>query len=627
MCGIFGALRINCDSTFNIDTAIVRNKLGKRGPDGWGEYRDDQIVLCHSRLSIIDLEGGKQPIFNEDKSICIIFNGEIFNYADIRKDLLKTGHRFATNSDTEVIIHAYEEWGDTCVEKFRGMFAFAIWDSKQHRLFIARDRLGIKPLFYTIKNNILYFASEMKAFISFSNINRTIDENALAAYFTLSYIPAPLTIFNNINKLPAGHVLIVENGNVTTRKYWDVYFAPDYSMSEKFFTERFSELFEESIKLRMISDVPIGAFLSGGIDSGLVVAIMSKFSSNPVHTFSMGFGGEVGGYLDERGYARSIAERYLTKHQEFEVLPDVKTIIQQIVSSFDEPFADHSTIPSYYLYKLTGENVKVALSGLGGDELFGGYERYLGFKLSQLYNLLPKFISDNIIKQLIETIPERKDSHYTINHLKRFVRYSSLPQDKRYFGYISTPGDIQSIFADKESFMSGYNKCQQYILDLYNSQNATEPLDKIFYTDIKSYLPEDILACTDRLSMWHSLEARVPFLDHKLLEFCATIPSKYKIKWCEKKYLLKLVAKNYLPEEILTHRKQGFVGPMASWMRHDLKEYIFEVLDNNELNKHGIFDNNKVKLIITNHLEHCENNEKLIWSLIIFQEWYKENIF
>ncbi|MDY6863114.1 MAG: asparagine synthase (glutamine-hydrolyzing) [Thermodesulfobacteriota bacterium] len=629
MCGIFGMLalqnQINPEK-FNLpnSTDIIKH----RGPDDYGYFMDDNIYLGHRRLSVIDLKTGQQPVYNEDKTKCVIYNGEIYNFQEIRKNLISCGHTFITSSDTETIIHAYEEWDKDCVAKFNGMFSFAIWDTKKKKLFAARDRLGIKPFFYAEYKGIFYFASEMKAILQFKDFPREIDQDALASYFMLSYIPAPLTIYKQIRKLLPGHTIEVKKGAVKINKYWDLDFYPDHSKSQKQIIEHFSGLLEESVRLRMISDVPLGAFLSGGIDSGIIVALMSKNSSMPINTFCMGFGGNVGGYLDERDYANQVAFRFGADHVEHIVEPDPQNIIENIVNSFDEPFADHSTIPSYYLCQKTREKVTVALSGLGGDELFGGYERYLGFKLSSLYNKLPSFLCEKLIKSIVQKIPERADGHYTINHLKRFVRSANLPQDIRYLNFFSRM-DVnkkQMLFSSPENYKESFNNCQELILSYFNAKNASNPLDRVFYCDIKTYLPEDILACTDRMSMRHSLEVRVPFLDHNFMEFCATIPNEMKIKLWDKKHILKKAALKLLPKEVVKHRKQGFVGPMSIWMQTDLKNYIIDILSEENLNRHGLFNYNTVSTILHEHFNRIENNDALIWSLVIFQVWYNNYI-
>jgi len=625
MCGLYGKLTLN--GQFDSNGFGISNEmlvLKHRGPDDCGYFVDSQIRLGHRRLSIIDLESGNQPIFNEDRTKCIILNGEIYNYKELRCDLEARGHQFRTRSDTETIIHGYEEWGKDCVKKLNGMFSFAIWDSREKTLFGARDRLGIKPFFYAVHDDVFYFASEMKAILQGNDFPREIDQDALVSYFMLSYIPAPLTIFKHIRKILPGHTIEIKDGKIDISKYWDIRFCPDRSKSEEYFIEGFMERLDESVRLRMISDVPLGAFLSGGIDSGMIVALMNRHSFLPINTYSIGFGGNVGGYLDERGYAQTVVSRYKTNHSAQLITPHFEDIMDDIVRSFDEPFADSSAIPSYYLSKMTRKKVTVALSGLGGYELFGGYERYLGFKLSQFYNRVPWFVREKFIKGIVEKIPERKDGHYTINHIKRFVRSARLHQDARYIGFLSMLSEERQkrLFAAPEKYASGFDCCKQLLLDYFNADNAKEPLDRVLYCDMKTYLPEDILACTDRMSMRHSLEVRVPFLDHRLLEFCATIPHEMKIRHWDKKHILKKAARDILPKEVVTHRKQGFIGPMTRWLQTDLKPYVLQTLSDENLNKHGMFNTNTVKTILDEHFNRGEINDKLIWALLMFQNWY-----
>lgn len=624
MCGVFGIVGENV-KTFPLKSSV--DALRHRGPDDSGSFYEDNIFLGFRRLSIIDLKGGAQPIFNEDRSKCIIFNGEIYNFLQLRDDLLTKGHRFSTRSDTETILHAYEEWGEECVKYLRGMFAFAIWDSKAKRLFLARDRLGIKPLFYAEYKGRLYFASEMKAILANQEFPRDMDEAAFTSYFTLSYIPAPLTIYTGIRKLLPGHTLTWENGQISIRKYWDLYFEPDRGKDEKHFIEGFMDLLQDSVKIRLMSEVPLGAFLSGGIDSSAVVALMSKFTTNSVNTFCIGFSGNTGGYLDERKYAQMVAERYATNHREYKVLPEPEGMIEKIVRAFDEPFADDSTIPSYYVCKIARENVTVALSGLGGDEAFAGYERYLGFKLRDIYGRIPLFIREKLIRNLIGGLPERSDGHYTINHMKRFVRSGSLSPDLCYMNYISIlSSNLKStLFSDPGRFNKHFESCNDLILGYFNSSDIPaekDSLNRVLYCDLKTYLPEDILAVTDRMSMHHSLEVRVPFVDHKFLEFCATIPPEMKLKWFQKKYLLKKATRDLLPKEVISHRKQGFVGPMAQWLKNDLKSYTLETLSEKNLKKHDLLNCKTIQRILDQHFSGREIHDTLIWSILVFQKWY-----
>lgn len=598
-----------------------------RGPDDAGYFLGDHIGLGHRRLSIIDLEGGHQPIFNEDGSKCVVFNGEIYNFQDLREDLISRGHQFATRSDTETILHAYEQWGESCVEHLRGMFAFAVWDSKERTLFLARDRFGVKPLFYAEHNGKFCFASEMKAILADDGFPRQMDEIALTSYFALSYIPEDMTIFQNIRKLLPGHTLTLKNGEIRLKKYWDLHFNPDRSKDEKHFIRGLLDRLQEAVRIRLVSEVPLGAFLSGGIDSSTVVALMSGSSNSPANTFCMGFGGDVGGYLDERGYAKLVAERYGTSHKEYEVFPRADGLIEKIVGAFDEPFADDSAIPSFYVCKTARENVTVALSGLGGDEVFAGYERYLGFGLSRQYRSLPLGSAKNLLRSFVEGLPERADGHYTVNHMKRFVRSGSLPPDLCYFGFVSKMNArVQgSLFADSARYDQHFKACRDIVCSHFNSPNVSgdaDSLDRAFYCDIKTYLPEDILAVTDRMSMLHALEVRVPFLDHKLVEFCATIPASVKMKWLKKKYLLKRAVKDLLPREVIAHRKQGFVGPMTQWLKNDLKRYVLDMLSDENLGKHGLFNVKTVRTVLDEHFGRKEIHDSLIWSMVVFQAWF-----
>lgn len=626
MCGIAGLYFPYHQSEITPHIRRMTDCLTHRGPDDEGFYTEGSIALGHRRLSIIDVKTGHQPIFNETKDKCIIFNGEVFNFTELKTELEALGHRFSTVSDTETILHAYEEWGEKCVEKFRGMFAFCIWDSQKEQLFLARDRFGIKPLFYAHYNGKFVFASEIKSILADPELKRTIDPEALASYFMFSYIPAPLTIYTQVKKLLPGHILVLKHGQITIKKYWDLFFAPDRRKKENDFIIEFLDLLKESIRMRLISEVPLGAFLSGGMDSSTIVAVMSGQSSEPVNTFTIGFGGSTQGFDDERKYARLVAQRYATKHVEYEVRPDInESLIETIVRAFDEPFADDGMIPSYFVSKVARENVTVALSGLGGDEAFGGYERYLGFMVSGYYNKIPGFVRKKVFRKIIEKMPENFFGGLNVNHLKRFVRSSSLLDEERYLGFATKISEKYrgSFFAENGSdFLEALAPAKERFLKYFESDNADDILNKVFYCDIKTYLPDDILACTDRMSMQHALEVRVPFLDHKLMEFCATIPPEMKIKWFQKKYFLKKAVSSLLPPEVLQHKKQGFVGPTASWLQRELKQFTLEKLSERNLKRHGLLDPETVRTILNEHYSGSENNDTLIWSLLVFQSWF-----
>lgn len=624
MCGIFGIAGGRTDQRrLEASTSLLTH----RGPDDFGYYTDDRVALGHRRLSIIDLTAGRQPIFTEDGRKCVIFNGEIYNFQELADLLKQKGHIFTTGSDTEVILHAYEEWGKDCVSHLRGMFAFAIWDIDKRLLFLARDRLGIKPLFYAHFEDRFYFSSEIKAILADPAVSRDMDESALACYFSLSYIPAPLTIYRAIRKLLPGHTLIWENGKISIRKYWDLDYTPDHSRTEKDLIGELMSLMRETIGSHLMSDVPLGAFLSGGVDSSTSVALMAEFSKDPVKTFCIGFGGNTGGYLDERRYARLVADRYGSTHREYEVRPDPEEMLDETVRGFDEPFADDSTIPSYYICREARRDVAVALSGLGGDEAFGGYERYLGLKARQIYEKLPLFLSQRIIRPFFDHLPETPGGHYTVNHIKRFARAFSGHASLSYYGYLTIlpPGIVEGFFADSHRFSRHLGHCRDLICDYFESISVHngDPLGRALYCDAKTYLPEDILAVTDRMSMRHSLEVRVPFLDHRLFEFCASIPSELKLKWFRKKYVLRKATRDLLPRAIFAHRKQGFVGPMTTWLKGDLKDYAVEALSKRNLSRHGLLNEKTIERILQEHFSGKEIHDTLIWSILVFQRWFE----
>lgn len=624
MCGIFGIAAPGTDRAF-LESAT--NTLAHRGPDDAGYYLDDRIALGHRRLSIIDRAGSRQPIFNEDRSTCIVFNGEIYNFTSLRGRLASLGHEFATAGDTETILHAYEEWGEACVERLSGMFAFAIWDSTRRTLFLARDRFGIKPLYYGRYQRGFCFASEMKAILNDPDFPREIDDDAVSAYFTLSYIPGEATIYQGIRKLLPGHTLTLRDGALHIRKYWDLAFTPDHGKSESYFAKRSLELLSEAVGTHMVSEVPLGAFLSGGIDSGTVVALMSSHSAEPVNTICMGFGGNRGGYLDEREYARQIAGRYGTRHVEFEVAPDFDRLVDAIVAAFDEPFADDSALPSWFVCKTAREHVTVALSGLGGDELFAGYERHLGHALGGMAARLPSFIVSGILGPLAERLPERGDGHYTVNHIKRFIRSATLPPEERYFSYLHKmpPGILPDFFSNREHATGHQAACRKLMTGYYRSPHVDAhpgSINRALYCDIKTWLPEDILCVTDRMSMQHGLEVRVPFLDHNFAEFCATIPESMKIRFMSKKHILKKAVGGILPGDVIAHRKQGFVGPMAQWLKYDLKPFVLETLSPEHLRRHGLIRQDTVARILDEHFSGRQIHDALIWSMVIFQHWY-----
>lgn len=629
MCGICGFVGENFLFSDEM-LEQMNNALIRRGPDESGAYRSAGIGMAMRRLSIIDIKGGRQPISNEDGTVWVVFNGEIYNYRELRSMLQQRGHQFRTNTDTEVLVHLYEEYGDDFINYLRGMFAFCIWDSNRGRALIARDRLGIKPLFYAQTDGALFFGSEIKALLASGQVQREIDYQALDAYITFTYIPAPLTIYQSIRKLEPGHMLVCESGSVEDKCYWDIDFKQvDQGTDEPKWLEKFDSAIDDAVESHLVSDVPVGAFLSGGVDSSLVVSLMSQTLKDDVQTFTMGFGGERSPLLDERPLAAKVAERYGCKYHEYTVQPNFRAIVGDIVGAFDEPFADDSVIPSYYVSQLTRKKVKVALSGLGGDELFAGYERYSGVLLSQYYSrFMPEILHRNIINPLIQKLPEPAHGGDRVNHLKRFSAAVMESPAERYLGFVSTISECErrELFQPAIAEKIVFEETGRMITDRYNYCDAPDDLSKALYVDLKTYLPEDILALSDRLSMWHSLEVRVPLVDHKLVELSARLPTGYKIDLRRKKILLKKLSSQRLPAEVLSQRKQGFESPMAAWLRTDLADYAREILGSDRLGATGIFNINYVSDKLEDHLTGRQKNNKLLFSLIMFQEWYERQV-
>ena len=626
MCGITGYVGEDnhCDREMLVR---MNDSITHRGPDEDGYFIEPGIGLAMRRLSIVDLNNGTQPIFNEDQSVCVVFNGEIYNYDELRNSLEAAGHRFSTNSDTEVIVHLYEEYGLDFPNHLRGMFGIAIWDRIKKRAVLARDRVGIKPLYYTVKDGVIYFGSELKCLLSTGLFEKKVNLQAVDAFMTLNYIPAPITIYEKIHKLEPGHILVSENGRHELKKYWDLQFSEKLNYSENEWKELLEEEVQRSIAIHLMSDVPLGAFLSGGIDSSLVVAMMSGQLEEKLQTFTMGFGGQSNAVIDERPYAKMISDRYGTIYNDFTVSPDFESIAEKIIHSFDEPFSDDSVIPSYYICMLAREKVKVVLSGLGGDELFGGYHRYFGFKLSMYYQYLPGLLHNHVVKPLVRSLREPKQGSDKINHIKRFTEYAELTPENRYLAYVSaiSPAEKHNLY--NPDVMSGldFNRTGAFITDHFLNADASDPIDRMYYTDIKTYLPDDILTLSDRLSMKHSLELRVPLVDHKLLELTAKMPHHLKIKLADKKYMLKKIASKYLPEKVISHRKQGFESPMASWLKNDLRQFANDVLSEKNVNEAGFFSHDYIQAKMHEHNSNKQKNNKVLFSLMMFHMWARAN--
>jgi len=588
-----------------------------RGPDDQGMMVKPGVALGMRRLAIIDLVSGNQPISGEDGSVTIVFNGEIYNFQEIKPKLESRGHTFQTHSDTEAIVHAYEEFGPECLQDLRGMFAFAIWDEKARTLFIARDRAGKKPLYYTTTpNGTFVFGSELKALLEHPDVQREINPEALDAYFTLGYVPDPLTIFRSIHKLPPGHYLNFKDGHATVRQYWDFEFKATPPLTEDDYLDQLRTLLDESVRLRLISDVPLGAFLSGGIDSSTVVALMARHMGQPVKTFSIGFHEDS---YNELKYARLTAEKFGTEHHEFFVTPDICDVIDDLVWHFDEPFADSSAIPTYMVSKLARDHVTVVLSGDGGDELFAGYTRYAVERKRGGFGLLPKTVREGVMRPISQHLP-----HATWG--RNYLHNVSLDPTARYLDSVSvfTSLNRRSLYAsDFAQTLGPGGYAARLFDDLVKNVKTDDAVDRLLYLDSKTYLPGDILTKVDRMSMAVSLEARAPLLDHKLIEFVTTVPSTLKLAGLETKHLLKRAVKDLVPAGILHRPKQGFGVPIQEWINQQLRSRIRDTLSDSRARQRGYIDSHYVDVLLDEHERGRRDHSMGLWSLFMLELWQR----
>ncbi len=604
--------------------------LTHRGPDDDGVYLNHQpdlsVGLGHRRLSIIDLsEAGRQPMSNEDKTVWMIFNGEIYNFRSLRTELKEKGHRFNSQTDSEVIIHLYEEEGIEGVSRLAGMFAFVIWDERSRMLFLCRDRLGIKPLVYYRDEGSLIFASEMRAILEDPDVIRQIDWNALGLYLTFNFIPAPYTIFENLKKVKPGHVLIFRKGEIEEKQYWKID-SCDAGTGQKDFTTQKKELFElleEAVRVRMIADVPLGAFLSGGIDSSIIVGLMARNSRQPVKTYSIGYKDMP--MFDETAYAREVAALNNTDHHEIKLgSQDVIDAIPQVLDSFDEPFADSSAVPMFVVSRETVNDVKVALSGDGGDELFAGYRMYAGEEWYSRYRLIPLAFRENIIEPLFFSLPDSRDNkfHDYIRRAKKFFRGAkSAVFEERFFAWneIFSRELRESIVTGSESIDHDLGK--KLLSERLNERND-DKINRMLYADVKSSLPGDMLKKVDIMSMLNSLEVRVPFLDHRVCEMAFTISGDRKFRKGRGKHILIETFKEILPLSLHNRPKWGFEMPISKWLKSDLRYLIDECLSRETVVKQGIFNYDVVEKLIDSLIKNRSDTSWQIWNLIVFQVWY-----
>lgn len=626
MCGITGIV----DSRGSVDREVLRrmtNALRHRGPDDEGYYLNDarasgpSVGLGFRRLAIIDLGGGRQPMASEDETLWLVCNGEIYNHQDLRRELEAKGHRFRTQCDVETLLHLYEDHGPDCVQKVNGMFALALWDKRNQTLFLARDRLGKKPLYYRDDGATFLFGSEVKALLQHPSCPRELDRRSLSKYLAYEYVPAPHCIFKGVRKLPAGHSLTWQNGRADLRCYWDLKFpAQAASGDESQIAEELRERFKEAVRLRLISDVPLGVFLSGGLDSSSVVAMMAELRpAAQIKTFAIGFEEKS---FDESSHARRVAEFFGTDHHE-EILspPTLLEILPKVSAFLDEPFADASVVPTYLLSRFTRQHVTVALGGDGGDELFAGYPTFKAHRLADYYRV-PRTIHERLIRPLAERLPVSHANFSFEFKLKRFLRgVGCRPEirDQIWLGSF-TPAEQRALLNGVSPEIDDYED----VARAEKNCGSTEPLERLIYLYCKFYLQDDILTKVDRASMACSLEARAPFLDYTFVEFANSIPPNLKLRGLKTKYILKRAMRDKLPPDILARPKKGFGIPIAQWLRSDLKHMALDIFSEQRIRQQGLFDHRAVSRLLDEHLRGKKDHRKQLWTLLMFQSWFEE---
>jgi asparagine synthase (glutamine-hydrolysing) len=624
MCGLCGIVYRPSAKT-RPDPELVRRMtatMRHRGPDAEGLHSEGPAALGHCRLSIIDLAGGAQPMSSSDGKKHLVFNGEIYNFLELREQLERQGHRFKTRSDTEVILHLYDEYREGCVEHLRGMFAFALWDSEQESLFLARDRFGKKPLVYALLSDQIVFGSEIKALLEHPAVGREIDYSAIDLFLTYQYIPSPWTIYQSIRKLPPAHTLLWKDGQIRLRRYWEPTFIPETSLSFQEAQEQMLATLKEATRLRMIADVPIGAFLSGGLDSSIVVGLMSELSSQPIRTFSIGFEEQE---FSELAYARMVAKRFGTQHQEFVVKPDAIDILPKLAWHYGEPYADSSALPSFYLAKLTREHVTVSLNGDGGDETFAGYPRYQAMVFLQGWLRIPLSLRRKFFEGL-HVLPDGHPPYSLSWRLKRLFGLGLMANEPPYLRTLCFFRET-----DKQNLYSPFMKSQTqgasasaFLQAALDRAQRDQGINRYLHTDMLTYLPECLMVKMDIASMAYSLETRSPFLDHKFVELVARFPSSWKLRCLlQSKYIIRQAVKGWLPNPILKRRKQGFGTPISHWFRNDLKPYLSEMLLSDKSLSRGLFDKSAVQNLLEAHWRGFENHSYRLWGLLMLELWHR----
>lgn len=620
MCGIYGILD---GSGQSLDRGVIERMglvMRHRGPDDEGFFAGDTLMFGMQRLSIIDVDGGHQPIANEDESVIAICNGEIYNFRELRQDLRERGHTFRTGSDSEVIVHLYEEYGDDCVRHLRGMFALAIWDKKERRLVLARDRLGIKPLYLCSANGRLIFASELKSILEVPGVAREIDADALHEYLALGYVPAPKSMLKGIEKLPPGTTLVADRAGVRTKTWWRPPQDEPEQRSRQDWAGDIAAAIESSVVAQMVSDVPLGAFLSGGVDSSAVVAYMAKNSSRPVKTYSIGFDTGTGGsYYNELPYARRVAQLFATEHHEIVVRPDVTTLLPELLWHMDEPIADAAFVTTYLVSKFAREDVTVILSGVGGDELFGGYRRYWSEHLARQYRRIPAALRQRVLQPLGRRLPSDRHSRlFDWTRLaKGFLAGAELPADERYEDFVRVfgRGQVEQVLGVPAAGRSAA------LQNAFAGARSSDALQRLIDVDLATQLPDDLLMLTDRMSMAASLECRVPLLDDRLLELAGRMPSSMKVHGLTLKYAMKEALRGVLPDDIIDRKKRGFGAPIGGWFKKELADYLDTVLNEETVRERGVFDWPAIKRLRDDHRNNRQDCTDHLLSLMNFELW------
>ncbi|MBL0241368.1 MAG: asparagine synthase (glutamine-hydrolyzing) [Chloracidobacterium sp.] len=627
MCGIVGFVNNSARAADRAVLEAMNGAIVHRGPDDDGFYVHDNVGLAMRRLAIIDLAGGKQPMHNADRTKWIVFNGEIYNYRELRADLEKRGHSFYTNSDTEAIIHLYDEYGADCLQYLRGMFAIAIWDKSDRSLFLARDRVGKKPILYSHQpNGDLIFGSEFQAILKHPSVTREVDYGAIDSYLSYLCVPAPETAFKQIRKLEPGHWLKWKDGNVETRRYWLPDFSKKIKISEDEAIQETTRILRESTKLRMISEVPLGAFLSGGVDSSIVVALMAQESAAPVKTFSIGFEEQD---FSELKYARRVAEHVGAEYSEFIVRPDALEVLPTLVEHYGEPYADSSAVPTYYVAKETRQHVTVALNGDGGDESFAGYERYMAMEVAELYRRIPRILRRTLIEGPIRMLPTSEIKKTRVRDVQRFLISANESRKERYARWMSAikpTAKLALLYSDEMNARVGEHNAAAVLDEWFDRAGDLGLLDATLLADQMTYLPNDLLVKVDIASMANSLEARSPFLDHKVIEFAASLPESLKMNRFRPKYLLKKVAARLVPPEVVYRRKMGFGVPIAHWFRGEMKDFVRDVLLSPASLSRGVFRPKTIEMYIDQHIRGEVDHATPIWTLLMLELWYRRFI-